>query len=291
MTHATPPRFPGGPAPTPESLGYNPFNNETSIAEAVRHRIDLGGSALSQAGVLTQPEQGSAGVEVATRQAAKIARAEIARVLIEESTNPDALQFPKCHDMDVLGEVLKQLGDTPVGIGYGPISGNVMRAWTRFMRETASNYREHHGLDKSELVPVRIELPEWLRDNPVYDILSGCSLMDIEIVGAVNSAIAANATHCRIRFKDDVGNDAVIGTGAKRCTFIFEGNMRATNSFNEAANTYVHIAGAHYGNVGPMSVSRLVCEGAWEAGTFTYKGSACSWSSNVKTRSYNSSGY
>lgn len=282
--------FPTDPAEQPPvaaaaGLGpsLNPFAGNQPV-EQLPSRLGLGGNILSQAGVLIPPatvEARQTGEVMSDVQdAAKKTCGLIADMFIEEG-DPDSISFPVCSDMRVIEESLKQLTNTPLGLGFGPFPETVPRAWSRFMRETTEHHRSENGLEVADLVPLKIEMPNWINENPTFDILVGCSLMDIEIVGKVNSAVAREAKNCRIRFKNDVQRDAVIGNKASRCTFIFEGNMYASESLSNAKNISVHIAGSHSGNMGTMTTSKVTCDGQW-GGYFFYKGQGCTKGQGVE---------
>jgi hypothetical protein len=264
-------------ANTTGEISINPFAASQAV-EKQQSRLNLGGAGvLSHAGVTLptpSPERHGTG-EVITNieQAAKKVCGQIAEMFIEDG-DPDAIVFPVCNDMAVIGESLRCLMDTPLGIGFGAFPDTVPGAWQRFMHETAANYRTYHDLETAALVPLKVEVPDWLSDNPAFDILRDCRLMDIEITGSVESTMAENAANCRITFIDTVVQGANIGSGAKRCSFIFEKSMYASNSFQGASNTSVHIKGYHSGAIGPMSTSKVACDGNWN-GTFITRGTEC----------------
>ncbi|HSX32784.1 MAG TPA: hypothetical protein VLF91_00385 [Candidatus Saccharimonadales bacterium] len=272
----------------------NPFAGGTPI-DVEPTLLDLGGGVLHSAGVLPPiifaggeglPARPETGADIA--YAAKQACNAIAEMFVSNG-DPQAVTFPKCDNMAVISESLQLLTDTPLGLGYGPFPENVHKVWTRFMHETTDHYRAKSGLSVAELVPVRIKLPEWLKDNSAFDILQGCKLMDIEIEGPVTSVMARDVVSCRIRFKSDVGEKAEIGARAKRSSFIFEGGMQSRASFKDAANVSVHIHGAQSGIIGPMAVSEVICDGTW-GGRFYYKGNGSSKGPNVLWSEQGSSG-
>lgn len=261
----------------------NPFAGNPPV-EQQPSRLGLGANILSQAGVhIPAPAaeaRQSSEVVSSVQKAAKKACGLIAEMFIKEG-DPDSIVFPICNDMDVIGESLKQIANTPLGLGYGDFPSSVSTAWSRFMRETAEHYRSNNGLEVADLVPLTIEMPAWLRNNPTFDVLSGCTLMDIKVIGLVNSVVAHNANICRIRFTDAVDIGANIGADAKRSTFIFDSYMHATQSFKNASNISVSIERSHSGQMGPVSRSKVTCEGEWQ-GTVIYKGNECSFGPGVK---------
>lgn len=253
----------------------NPFAGNQPV-EQQPSRLGLGGNILNQAGVLipaSAETRNDGETYTDVQQAAKKTCGLIAEMFIKNG-DPDSISFPVCSDMRVIEESLKQLTNTPLGLGFGPFPETVPRAWSRFMRETTEHHRSEYGLEVADLVPLKIEVPSWIKENPTFDILAGCSLMDIEIVGSVNSTVASEATNCRIRFTNDVQSEAVIGNKASRCTFIFDGNMYARESLSNAKNISVHISGSHSGNMGTMTTSKVTCDGRWY-GYFFYKGQGC----------------
>jgi hypothetical protein len=276
-------------ADTAAEVEVNPFAASQAV-ERQDGRLNLGGrGVLNHAGVvlppssLEQPDTGEVITDV--EQAARKVCGQIAEMFIENG-DPDVIVFPVCNDMTVIGESLRGLMDTPLGLGFGAFPDTVASAWQRFMHETAANYRTYHGLETAALVPLEVEVPDWLSQNSAFDILRDCRLMDIKVLGLVESTMAGNAENCRITFADTVAQNAKIGSGAKRCSFIFEKNMYATTSFQGASNVSVHIKGYHGGNIGPMSVSRVSCDGNW-GGTFITRGTECArgpgvvWDSRV----------
>jgi hypothetical protein len=277
------------PAPLPEESqegfyaeetehAINPFADSPPV-EQQPSRLDLGGGILGQMGVLIPEATAEKGPEgEVTRDAeaaAKKACGLIAEMYIEE-TDPNSIVFPQCSDMAVIDLALRQLGNTPLGLGYGAFPETVPKAWARFLTETTTNYRRDNNLETADLVPVHIrQLPEWLKQNPEFDILQGCELMDIVIESPVESVIASNVKHCRLHFKGRVLNDAEIGIRAERSTFIFDQHLHARRSFQHATNVSVEIRGDQRGQLGPMQASTVSCAGAFSGSFMVRRNTGC----------------
>lgn len=276
--------FPIDPAeqpPVAPAIGLDPSLNPFAGNQPVEQqpsRLGLGGNILSQAGVLipSAPEVSHPDGEVVSsaEQAAKKACGQIAEMFIKE-TDPDSIVFPICDDIAAINLALQQVGNTPLGLGFGKFPYTVPRALSRFLRETTANYRRSNNLEAADLAPVHLQLPDWLKENPSFDFLEGCELMDIEIEGVASSVIATNARYCRVRFKQSVSASAVIGTGAQRSTFIIEGHMFSQKSFENASNVTVEIKGNQQGELGPMSTSAVSCEGQFVGRFYMNRGTGC----------------
>lgn len=243
----------------------NPFaGNQPVDQQPSRLGID-GSGILIQSSVLIPPAAETAPrpdgeIARSSEAAAKKACGQIAEMYLKD-TDPDSINFPQWHDMDVVNIALQQLGNTPLGLGFGKFPDTVPRAWARFLSETTANYRQSNNLEPADLVPVRIEIPNWLAQNPSFDVLEDCELMDIEIVSPVNSEIATGAKYCRVRFSHPVRSEASIGRRASRSTFIFEREMLSTQSFENAINISVELESGQQGTLGPMASSIVSCEG------------------------------
>src|SRR5215469_16740786 len=108
----------------PGDVDINPFAG----GQALDHRpteLNLGGNALNQAGILIPGEgeddaiPGSAPETISNaEQAAKKACGLIAEMYIKAGS-PEAIVFPMCDDISVVSHALRQLGNTPLGLGYG----------------------------------------------------------------------------------------------------------------------------------------------------------------------------
>lgn len=256
---------------TAESDGSGGFDLMPSIMEAV--------DILPSSGDTERKTEKS--ISPGTVATARKVCGQIAEMFINMG-NPDTIQFPTCPDITVINETLQQMANTPLGLGYGNFPESVSRAWGRFTKEISQQYRESQHMEPVDLVPVRIELPEWLEHNTNFEILSGCALMDIEIVGAVNSTIAKGIKHSRVTVRGKVGTGAQIGAGAIWSSFIFEDDMEAMTSFSRAQNVLIHFKGNHKGEIGTVLSSRVICDGSFE-GRVNYQGMGCSFGPNVSS--------
>lgn len=264
----------------------NPFAGNQPV-EQQPSRLGLGGNILSQAGVLIPdaPELSRPDGEVVrnAEQAAKKACGQIAEMFIK-GTDPDSIVFPQCDDMGVVNLALQQIGNTPLGLGFGKFPDSVPKAWARFLSETTANYRQANGLEPADLVPVEIHLPDWLEQNPSFDILERCELMDITIASPVRSVVATGVKYCRIRFKGAVLNVATVGTEASRSTFVFDSTLSSSRSFQNASNISVEIKGQQQGTIGPMSASIASCSGNFNGWYEMKEGTGCKIGSGINLR-------
>lgn len=277
---------PGTTGPQDAPLGpqeptfLNPFEGSAQVNQRPRE-LDLGAGALGGVELLIPPhipqntETYPQDAEVLSDAsiAAKKVCGKLAEAYVQE-TDPSKLVFPKCSDLTVINEVLKEIVNTPLGLGYGNFPANIMVTLNRFVQEVAAAYREDRKLGPADLVPLDIELPEWLESNPLFDTLAGVTLADITVRGEVKSVLATNAKHCRIRFTDEVRDPAKVGAGARRCTFIFDRAVTSERSFNTAQNCTVQFNGGHpRGIIGTMTDSRVECTGVWD-GLFLHNGTS-----------------
>lgn len=274
----------------PDEVSINPFAG----GQALEHRpteLNLGGNALNQAGILIPGESdatsGSAPETISNaEQAAKKACGLIAEMYIKQG-NPESIIFPMCDDIGVVSHALRQLGNTPLGLGYGAFPDAIPKAWGRFLNETTANYRKRHGLEVTDLVPLKIDqLPDWLDQNPTFDILAGCELMDITIQGPVKSVIASDAKYCRFRFTEPIQPGGCVGEGAIRSTFIFDADYTGGQSFKGATNVSIEFKGivSNGAVIGPVSASYMGCGGSFRGVFKPKRGTGCEHSRNI---SYN----
>lgn len=207
-------------------------------------------------------------------RAAHVACSLLAEAFVTDN-DPSRIVFPDCDDMNVISATLRQLVNTPLGLGFGNFSQTISAALTRFVHETAANYRLSHQLGPADLVPVAIALPDWIRENPHFDVLESCTLMDITLTTPVDSVLAAKVSNCRLVFEEEIGEQAQIGKKAQRCTFVFKKDLRTGASFGDAANVIVDIQGSYksrggWGVLGAMKKSKVTCAGSFE-GKFHHK--------------------
>lgn len=274
---------PAVPAP------WNPFAGEETLGEEAG-RFEVGVRPIPlPPGLIPPPIEKRAGspetISADIQDSAKEVCNQIAEMFIK-TAEPTTIRFPVCDDMNIINEALKQLCNTPLGLGYGALPPAVSTAWGRFMRETAEHYRQRNGLKTAELVPLKLEIPAWLQNSTSFEILTGCTLMDVEIKGGVNFPVAVNATHSRFIFKDNVASLANIGKGAKWSTFVFEKNLDAERSFENSSNLLIQIKGDQTGALGFATETRVECRNTSFRGTFKARGDKCSASPGIRIQGF-----
>lgn len=275
---------------SPGAAFQNPFEGGAQVIQRPRE-LDLGAGALGGANILIPPatvpqdhESYPQDAEVFSdaKEAAVVACGQVAECYIEEK-DASHIQFPRCSDLAAISEVLKEIMNTPLGLGYGPLPDGIQQALRRFSNEVAAAYREDRKLGAATLIPLDIELPPWLESNPNFDILADIKLADVTVHGRVQSVIAARAQHCKITFADEVSQSANVGYQAQHCTVIFDEVMSSDRSFRDAKNCTVRFNKGHTsGFIGPMTTSRVECSGRW-GGIFYHTGSSI-WTTGVEAR-------
>jgi hypothetical protein len=273
----------------------NPFEGNQPVGHQYSP-LELGGGGILPISGVSKPNS-TGDEEVPTHEARTIGEVEkdvslaakkacglIAAMFVEES-DPDKIVFPVCSDLSVIDSALQQLGNTPLGLGYGKFPESVPKAWARFLKETTDHYRKQKGLETADLAPLVIRLPEWLKTTPTFDILEDCTLMNVVIAGEVDSVIGRRLSNSRVRFDDNILDGARIGNESQRCTFVVRKNMAASESFVGAENISLKIEGHHRrGDIGPVSNSSIVCDGDWAEGVVINKRNSTDLSPGVTSR-------
>lgn len=245
----------------------NPFSGKHPTEQQPK-KLGMNGSKILGGAGIKIPTENDANKGYETSGSVSDVAKEVCGLIAEmyvDDTDPKDLIFPKIADVSVINEALSELTNTPLGLGYGAFPKKVEQAWVNFIHQTMDEYRKIHQLNSTTLVPLEIDLPEWLEGNPNFDILPDLKLVDIVINGNIQSTIATGAKNSRVTFKDTVTSSAHIGIKADRSSFIFEKDMDSSSSFRNAKNVLIDIKGNHAtsGSIGPIERSKIICRGSW----------------------------
>ena len=182
----------------------------------------------------------------------------LSQVMVNEKT---VVEMPDCDNVEAIQMVIDQLQNTPVCLGWGSLPPKVSSTWQTFIKNTFEAYRSRQGLSASELIPLTLTLPEWLQNQRKFDVLGGARLVDATIIGNISGDFASKAAFSRITLKGDILKPANVGQGANRCSFIIEGDCKASYSFKDTSNSDIIIKGAQDGRIGQVSECRVRCLG------------------------------
>jgi hypothetical protein len=264
----------------PASLPFvNPFEESIPLPAAGLPEDLLGRTALTDP-LLPEAPKGEHVISAAVQDAAKKVCDHLSDVMmLPANTAAPKVELPHCSDIAIVQAVLDRLERSPVALGWGEIPPRVVQTWAKFMNQAADDYRQERNLGKSELTPLELTIPEWLR-SASFDLLNSCRLLDVTINGDIQGKIAERAQFCRITINGDVVDTGSVGASANRSNFIINGDMWSQRSFHDASNVNISIKGSLAGIVGYLSESRIACSGEFTGGCLV-RGSECVTSSNI----------